>query len=282
MSDFDIMLARKKEEKSRRRKRRTIDLVNENDDLIAQLLQKMQRAAEEDRQLNTEGKPATKKIAILKHVMSQLIKKDLQLAFLEHDVLNVLTEWLAPLPNKTLPCLQIRENILKLLADFPAIDKTHLKRSGIGKAVMYLHKHPDETKANRDRAGRLISDWARSIFNLSADIKAMPREERQQLDLLRMSRKRKQYPEQTTSAHIESDAIRPGNIGSTHRARVPMPSDKVYIIRPKSNIDTDLSVVKKKKLNRYEACLKNFLHKKRLNSSCGNANLSIEGRNLTL
>ncbi|XP_058117614.1 protein IWS1 homolog [Anopheles ziemanni] len=295
MSDFDNMLARKKEEKSRLRKRNEIDLVNENDDLIAQLLQKMQHAAEEDRRLNTEGKPATKKIAILKHVMSQLIKKDLQLAFLEHSVLNVLTDWLAPLPNKALPCLQIRENILKLLADLPAIDKTYLKRSGIGKAVMYLHKHPDETKANRDRAGRLISDWARPIFNLSADITAMTREERLERDLLRMSQKRKQSPEPSIPAHVNDKglpfddveryvnmgAIRPGDIGWIHRARVPMPSDKEYIIRPKSNIDTDMSVTKKK-LNRYEISLKKFLYKKKQNSSCRAANFSINESKLGL
>lgn len=47
---------------------------------------------------------------------------------------------------------------------FPDISPAALKNSGIGKAVMYLYKHPKEIKENRERAGKLISKHAFDLF----------------------------------------------------------------------------------------------------------------------
>lgn len=96
-----------------------------------------------------------------------MIKKKLRIFFIDNGMMNVISEWLAPLPDKSLPALEIRTDLLKILQDFSRLEPGTLKQSGLGRAVMLLYKHPRETKENKALAARLISDWARPIFQVS-------------------------------------------------------------------------------------------------------------------
>ncbi|XP_035208426.1 protein IWS1 homolog [Stegodyphus dumicola] len=297
ISDFDLMMQKKKEESSKRKRRRDVDLISDSDDLIADIISQMRQAAEEDKELNKQKKTATKKLKILSMVMSQLKKQDLKMAFLEQGVLHVIAEWLAPLPDRSLPHLNIREGMLKQLSDLPSFDQSLLKSSGIGKALMYLYKHPKETKENRERAGRLITEWARPIFNVTTDYSVLSKEEREQRDHDHIPKKRKlkdrDAPQEDEAAQEKKDiekeltgeqkSVRPGDKGWIARARVPMPSTKDYVNRPKWNIDVEFSKgPSKKPLNRLEKHLRLMQEKKRLSKGQRAITISIEGRKMAI
>ncbi|KAA3670058.1 transcription factor SPN1 [Paragonimus westermani] len=158
VSDFDKIMARKREELSRKRRRnRDIEFLNDSDDMILAMISRMREAADTDRQLLAANKPATKKLKMISEVASLLRRADLKTALIENGMLSAITEWLAPLPGHTLPNLVIRDTMLSCLREFQALPTEVLQDSGIGKALMYLYKHPRETRENKDRAGKLIS-----------------------------------------------------------------------------------------------------------------------------
>lgn len=71
----------------------------------------------DDFELNKMGKAATSKLRLLPLVETQLRKFDLREAFLDAGVLHVMTDWLTPLVDRSLPNLQVRETMLKLLSE---------------------------------------------------------------------------------------------------------------------------------------------------------------------
>ncbi|KAM9453324.1 uncharacterized protein ACWYII_012452 isoform 6-T11 [Salvelinus alpinus] len=248
MSDFDVMLARKKAQSGKRRRNRDGGtFISDADDVVSAMIAKMTEAAEEDRTLNAQKKPALKKLTLLPTVVMHLKKQDLKETFIDSGVMSAIKEWIGPLPDKSLPALKIRADLLKILQELPSVSQETLKHSGIGRAVMFLYKHPKESRPNKDLALKLINEWSRPIFGLTSNYKGMTREERQQRDLdQQMPPKRLlssggQTPHRDLEKVLtgEEKALRPGDPGFCARARVPMPSNKDYVVRPKWNVESE-------------------------------------------
>lgn len=260
--------------------------MSDQDDIVAQIINQMRDAVEMDIAANQEKRVATGKLKLLPSLMNQLRKMDLRDAFLDSDVLSVMAEWLAPLPDRSLPHLNIRESLLRILIDFNLYDVDRIKSSGIGKAVMYLYKHPKETRENKQRAKQLISSWSRPIFNLDSNFSAITREEREERDKelqRRASRNhdtdqsedgtptpKKPKTEEPTTAPL------PGEKGFIPRARVPAPSMRDYVIRPRSKVDGEIGRGSKRPANMLEKLMKSHQERRRANKQQRAVNMKID------
>ncbi|XP_041660516.1 protein IWS1 homolog isoform X3 [Cheilinus undulatus] len=292
MSDFDIMLAKRKAMNSKKRRHRDGGtFISDADDVVNAMIHKMNEAAEEDRTLNSQKKPALKKLTLLPHVVMHLKKQDLKETFIDSGVMSAIKEWISPLPDKSLPALRIRGELLKILQELPSVSQETLKHSGIGRAVMFLYKHPKESRANKDLALKLINEWSRPIFGLTSNYKGMTREERQQRDLdQQMPQRRRlssggQTPRRDLEKQLtgEEKALRPGDPGFCARARVPMPSNKDYVVRPKWNVEVESNRGPVKKvMSRVDKQMRRFADIRRLTKTGHAVKISVEGNRMPL
>ncbi|KTF79925.1 hypothetical protein cypCar_00045535, partial [Cyprinus carpio] len=259
MSDFEIMLARKKAQSGKRRRNRDGGtFISDADDVVSAMITKMTEAAEEDRTLNSQKKPALKKLMLLPTVVMHLKKQDLKDTFIDSGVMMAIKEWISPLPDRSLPALKIREELLKILQELPSVSQETLKLSGIGRAVMYLYKHPKESRPNKDLALKLIST------NTSSGGQTPRRDLEKVLT-------------------GEEKALRPGDPGFCARARVPMPSNKDYVVRPKWNVDVDSNRAPLKKgLSRVDKQMRRFADIKRSTKTGHAVKISVEGNRMPL
>ncbi|KAM7412485.1 hypothetical protein PAMA_020049 [Pampus argenteus] len=292
MSDFDIMLARKKAMNSKKRRHRDGGtFISDADDVVSAMITKMTEAAEEDRTLNSQKKPALRKLSLLSQVVMHLKKQDLKETFIDSGVMSAIKEWISPLPDKSLPALRIREELLRILQELPSVSQETLKHSGIGRAVMFLYKHPKESRSNKDLALKLINEWSRPIFGLTSNYKGMTREERQQRDLdQQMPQRRRlssggQTPRRDLEKQLtgEEKALRPGDPGFCARARVPMPSNKDYVVRPKWNVEMESNRGPMKKgMSRVDKQMRRFADIRRLTKTGHAVKISVEGNRMPL
>ncbi|RVE65365.1 hypothetical protein OJAV_G00135150 [Oryzias javanicus] len=81
----------------------------------------------------------------------------------------------------------------------------------------------------------------------------------------------------------EEKALRPGDPGFCARARVPMPSNKDYVVRPKWNVEGESSRSGyKKAISLLEKHKRRFAEERKLRRPQGAVKISIEGNRMPL
>ncbi|CAK9173460.1 unnamed protein product [Ilex paraguariensis] len=219
--------------------------------LVESVMAELEFVAEEDAELNRQSKPAINKLKKLPLLTEVLSKKQLQQEFLDHGVLALLKTWLEPLPDGSLPNINIRAAVLKILTDFP-IDleqydrREQLKKSGIGKVIMFLSKSDEETTANRRLAKDLVDKWSRPIFNKSTRFEDMRNFDDERVLFRRPSVKKSMNKAAGMESRDDdldlaefSQESKSGQSSSRQHASRPEAMTMDFLVRPQSKIDPD-------------------------------------------
>ncbi|KAJ3693697.1 hypothetical protein LUZ60_009177 [Juncus effusus] len=279
--------------KGGKRKKKSEKSPEEIAEIVENLMAELEVAAEEDAEFNRQSKPAINKLRKLPLLLDVLSKKKLQQEFLDHGVLTLLRIWLEPLPDGSLPNMNIRSAILKLLSDYPIdleIDerREQLKKSGLGKVIMFLWKSDEETTANRKLAKELVDKWSRPIFNKSTRFEDMRSydDERERAPYRRPSKKpmARQAGLESRDDDLDLSQGRKAGAGTSKYTTRPEALPLDFVVRPQSKVDPELIRARAKqnvqdprrlKMNKKLQQLK-APKKKNLQAS----KLSVEGRGM--
>uniref|UniRef100_A0A7S0N022 TFIIS N-terminal domain-containing protein n=1 Tax=Pyramimonas obovata TaxID=1411642 RepID=A0A7S0N022_9CHLO len=244
--EFDSMF----EPKSGRRKKSNLS-DGEIKSFVEAFLGKMDLAVDQDAEANAKGMPAIHKLSMLREVEEVLEKTHLHENLLEAGLLNILKQWLEPLGDGSIPNENVRTTLLRLLKKLPVnvemFDRREqLKKSGLGKMIMFYYKLPEETLANKRCAQWLVEKWSRPIFELSTryeELRRMEDETGEEADAEKERRKGKKRAGGEAFGEGELDRAeagpKPGETGYRYHATVPMPSDMDYVYRPKQTALVD-------------------------------------------
>ncbi|KAH0854482.1 hypothetical protein HID58_069204, partial [Brassica napus] len=117
--------------------------------LVRDVMAELEVTAEEDAELNRQGSLLSTSLRNFPF----LPMKQLQTEFLDHGVLTLLKNWLEPLPDGSLPSINIRAAILRILTD----------------VIIPTRKLLQHRRLAKD----LVDKWSRPIFNKSTRFEDM-------------------------------------------------------------------------------------------------------------
>ena len=87
---------------------------------------------------------------------------------MDNNLLEGVSRWLEPLPDKSLPALDIQKEFFPILKKMEYIDSNVLKESRLGRVVLFYTKCKRVTPDIQRAANDLVSVWSRPIIKRSA------------------------------------------------------------------------------------------------------------------
>lgn len=182
---IDAIVKSKKTARPKKRKKDAEEEVLDRmaDEEVSALREEMLRAAAEDDEANKEKVPATAKLRLLPRVKDVLQKyvlfipertsadpqsrSALSQSILDNNLLEGVRRWLEPLPDRSLPALNIQTFFFEQLTKMD-IDTNSLKESGLGRVILFYTKCKRVTTSIARMANELVSTWSRPIIKRSA------------------------------------------------------------------------------------------------------------------
>ncbi|KIY44150.1 hypothetical protein FISHEDRAFT_52446, partial [Fistulina hepatica ATCC 64428] len=166
--EIDAILKPKKPIRSKKRKANEEVLDSFADDEVARMREAMSNAADEDIRANEEKLPAIAKLRLLSEAMETLRKQSLAQSMVDNNLLEAVKRWLEPLPDKSLPALNVQRELFGVIKKMEFIDSAVLKESGLGRIVLFYTKCKRVTPDISRIANELVSTWSRPIIKRSA------------------------------------------------------------------------------------------------------------------
>lgn len=100
-------------------------------------------------------------------ICAHLCRTHLQQAIMDNNLLEGVKRWLEPLPDRSLPALNIQKELFGVLESM-SIDTISLKMSGLGRVVVFYSLCKRVEPPIRRIAEQLIETWTRPILKRSA------------------------------------------------------------------------------------------------------------------
>ncbi|RHY32999.1 hypothetical protein DYB32_001985 [Aphanomyces invadans] len=123
------------------------------------------------------------------------------------------------------------------------LDKEHLKRSGFGKVIMILWKHPDESPENKEVCRQLIDRWSRNVFSKTLDFSKLGEleAEKREANGGALSRPDRRLPsrgmEAVRNKGFLNKAAPTETSGGSERVRMPEQIRIDFTMRPQPKVD---------------------------------------------